>query len=92
MNKCWGMGTPLADHLAAYTPDGLQQIDHQSRRRAGWWWERPSLEYQHAFDLCAVEVCRDGGEVAVFASSPFYARELLKRFAGKRVRLVSVGN
>lgn len=41
---------------------------------------RPSLEYQHAFDLCAVEVQRAGGPVQVIAGSPFYARELLKRF------------
>lgn len=86
------MGTSLADPLLPNTPDGPQQIDHQSRHRAGWWVERPSLEYQHAFDLCSVEICREVGEVAVFASSPFHARELLKRFQGKRVRLFPVGN
>ena len=40
--------------------------------------ERPSLEYQHAFDQCAVDCHRVGGPVAVIASSAFYARELLK--------------
>jgi len=52
---------------------------------------RPSLEYQHAFDLCAVEVRREGGAVAVFASSPFYARELLKRLNGCETGLVPIG-
>ncbi len=85
------MGTPAAEPSAAYTPDDLQRIDHQ-RCRVDWWVERPSLEYQHAFDICAVEICRGGGEVAVFASSSFYARELLKRFQGTRVRLFPVGD
>ncbi|MGA9349014.1 MAG: hypothetical protein WBW48_09445 [Anaerolineae bacterium] len=54
--------------------------------------ERPSLEYQHAFDLCAVEVHRIDRPVAVFASSPFYARELLKRLDGCEFRLVPTGD
>jgi hypothetical protein len=41
--------------------------------------ERPGLEYQHAFDVCAVEAHRRGGPVVLSASSPFYARELVKR-------------
>ena len=40
---------------------------------------RPSLEYQHACDLCASEVQRCGGPAILRASSPFYGRELLKR-------------
>jgi len=52
---------------------------------------RPSLEYQHAFDLCAVEAHREGGPVAVFASSPFYARKLLKRLDGCEATLVPIG-
>ncbi|MBC7261709.1 MAG: hypothetical protein H5T63_06815, partial [Chloroflexi bacterium] len=51
----------------------------------------PSLEYQYAFDLCAVEAQRIGGQVALFASSPFYARELLKRLQDREVALVAVG-
>ena len=51
---------------------------------------RPSLEYQHAFDLCAVEVHHTGGPVALLASSPFYARELLKRLAGYEAQLTPV--
>ncbi|MGC8786378.1 MAG: hypothetical protein ACP5Q1_03015 [Anaerolineae bacterium] len=51
----------------------------------------PSLEYQYAFDLCAVEAQHTGGQVALFASSPFYARELLKRLAGCEITLVAIG-
>jgi hypothetical protein len=86
------VGIPLVEPSAAYGPDGLQRIDHQPSRLPGWWVERPSLEYQHAFDVCAVEVRRRGGEVAVFANSTFYARELLKRLQGMQVRLFPVGN
>ena len=52
------------------------------------WMERPSLEYQHAFDCCAVELQRVAGPVTVVASHPFYARELLKRLDGCHVSLV----
>jgi hypothetical protein len=52
---------------------------------------QPSLEYQHAFDLCAVEAHRMGGPVAVFASSPFYARELLKRLQDCETALAAIG-
>ena len=40
---------------------------------------RPSLEYQHACDLCATEVQRCGAPAVLYASSAFYAREFLKR-------------
>jgi hypothetical protein len=56
-----------------------------------WSVERSSLEYQHAFDLCAVEVHRTGGPVVVLAGSPFYARELLKRLGGREAWLVPAG-
>lgn len=46
---------------------------------------QPSLEYQHAFDLCAVEVRRRGVPIVIFASSPFYAREILKRLHREEV-------
>lgn len=52
---------------------------------------QPSLEYQHAFDLCAVEVHRTEGPITVFASSPFYARELLKRLEDRMAVLVALG-
>ena len=55
---------------------------------AAWSVARPSIEYQHAFDCCAVELNRTGGPVAVLASSPFYARELLKRVSGRDAWLV----
>jgi len=60
--------------------------------RPAWWVERPSLEYQHAFDLCAVEVHRVQGPVAVFASRPFFAREVLKRLTGCEAALVPIGS
>lgn len=41
--------------------------------------ERPSLEYQHAFDLIAVALHGLEGPVAVLASHPFHARELAAR-------------
>jgi len=40
---------------------------------------RPGLEYQHAFDYCAVEAHSFGGPVIVAAGSTFYASELLGR-------------
>lgn len=68
---------------------GLPKVDHRPQI-AGYhqYLERPSLEYQHAFDLCAVEVHHTGGAVAVFASSSFYARELLKRLTGCEAELL----
>ena len=44
---------------------------------------RPSLEYQYAFDLCALEAHQVPGTTAILASAPFYARELLKRLDGR---------
>jgi len=44
--------------------------------------QRPSLVYQCAFDLCAVEVRRFDMPVIVLASGPFFAREVLKRLYG----------
>nr|MBC7245834.1 hypothetical protein [Chloroflexota bacterium] len=49
------------------------------------------MEYQYAFDLCAVEAHRTGGPIVLFASSPFYARELLKRLHGCKILLVAIG-
>jgi hypothetical protein len=47
-----------------------------------WSLERPSLAYHYAFDLCAVEINCLEGPVIVFASSVFYARELVQRLTG----------
>jgi hypothetical protein len=67
------------------------------------WLQHPSLEYRHAFDLCAAGVYHAGGLLAIsrglavpratalYASSPFHARELLKRLGGCDVTLVTVG-
>ncbi len=49
--------------------------------QVGW----PSLEFQHVFDLCAVEAHRAGGRVAILANSPFYVRELGRRMRGLEV-------
>lgn len=59
---------------------------------SGWSATRPSLEYQHAFDFCAVQAHRAQGPVALLASSPFYARELLPRLRGCDVALVPLGD
>ena len=48
---------------------------------------RPSLEYQHAFDLCAMAAYQRGGPVLVLASSAFYARELEDRLECCAVRV-----
>lgn len=56
-----------------------------------WSATRPSLEYQHAFDFCAVEAHRTEGHVALLASSPFYAREMLRRLRGSEASLIPVG-
>ncbi len=69
--------------------------NERNRQAAGgsrWSATRPSLEYQHAFDLCAVEVHRTEGPVALFASSPFYTREMLHRLRGCNVTLVPLGD
>ena len=55
------------------------------------WLERPSLEYQHALDLLAAGLQRGGGPVAVFASSRFYARDLVKRLAACSGALLAPG-
>jgi hypothetical protein len=57
-----------------------------------WSVVRPSLEYQHAFDLCAVEAHRAGGPVTIYASSPFYAREILKRLSSLPAALAPTGD
>lgn len=49
------------------------------------WLQQPSLAYRTAFDLCAAQASRSGGGVAVFASSPFYARDLARRLSGEVV-------
>jgi hypothetical protein len=41
--------------------------------------QRPSLEYQYAFDLCAVALQPVAGPIAVLASHPFCGRELAAR-------------
>lgn len=43
------------------------------------WLRRPSLEYQHAFELCASVMPQCDGPCVLRASSAFHARELLKR-------------
>jgi hypothetical protein len=53
---------------------------------------RLSLEYQYAFDFCAVALQRVVGPIAVLASHPFYARELGGRLDGAQVRLFAVPN
>lgn len=73
------------------TADRRQEMEQQSVVGGPWSVTRPSLEYQHAFDLCAIEVHRAGGPVAVFASSPFYARELLKRLGKRPLILYPLG-
>jgi hypothetical protein len=45
------------------------------------WLQAPSLAWRYAFDHCAVELARDAGPVALFASTPFYARELVRRIS-----------
>jgi hypothetical protein len=53
---------------------------------------RPGLDYQHAFDLCAMEVRRRPGPVALFARSSFHGLDLLKRLGGCEVVLVPLGD
>jgi len=83
---------PLTIDRRSQTADRRQQMDRRSVVGGQWSVMRPSLEYQHAFDICAVEVHRTGGPVAVFAGSPFYARELLKRLDGCKAVLVPIGD
>ena len=52
---------------------------------------RPSLEYQHAFDLSAQAVSHTGYPVKVFTGSRFHARELLDRLETKETALIPVG-
>lgn len=51
---------------------------------------QPTLEYQHAFDLCAVAMHRHA-RVGVLASASFYAYELLRRACGPQMALVDTG-
>jgi hypothetical protein len=50
--------------------------------------ERCSLEYQYAFDLCAVQAHSQGGDTVLLVSSPFHALELGKRLDDSRTWLV----
>ncbi|MHB0869408.1 MAG: hypothetical protein ACYC66_00665 [Chloroflexota bacterium] len=50
-----------------------------------------SLDYQHAFDLCAAESYRRPGPIAIWAGSGFCAREMRDRLPADRVVLVEVG-
>ncbi|MBN1886736.1 MAG: hypothetical protein JW850_02055 [Thermoflexales bacterium] len=52
---------------------------------------RPSLEYQHVFDLCALQAQRGGGPVLLVASSAFYAGQLLARLEGCQVQIQVTG-
>jgi len=52
---------------------------------------RPSLEYQHAFDLCAQMVSHSGYPTQVFVSSRFHAREMLGRLEANETAIVPVG-
>ena len=74
------------------TAGGCHPIEQRPAVVGPWSVERPSLEYQHAFDLCAVEVHRAKEPVVVFASSPFYARELLRRLGGCEPMFLPVGD
>jgi hypothetical protein len=49
---------------------------------------RPGLEYQHAFDYCAVEAHRYGGPLIVAAGSTFYASQLLGRLVACEPQLI----
>jgi hypothetical protein len=55
----------------------------------------PGLEYQHAFDMCAVGACQTRHSLAVVVSSPFYARDILRRLPVaqfQQVQMVLTGN
>ncbi len=54
-----------------------------------WSLKRPSLEYRHAFDICAVGAHRSNGRVLIFASSLLYTQEILKRLADCQTALVA---
>lgn len=43
------------------------------------WLLSPILAWRYGFDRCALEMDRDADPVAVFASTPFHARELARR-------------
>lgn len=54
-----------------------------------WIGKRPSLSYQHACDLCAIEAQRSERPTAVITGSRFLARELLQRLSDRPVYLVT---
>lgn len=70
----------------------MTQVTHLDQGDAWEQQQRPSLEFRHAFDSCAVEVHRLGGPLAVFAGSPFCARELLRRLDDCSPALFPVGD
>lgn len=49
------------------------------------WLQRPNIEYQLAYDLCAQQAAGAGGEAALIASTPFHARELTARLPATRL-------
>ena len=83
----------LTRNRAAGQPDELLDsgrsaaVKHSLRRDVAQV-TRPGLEYQHAFDYCAVEAQRYGGPVMVAASSTFYASQLLGRLEACEPQLI----
>lgn len=72
-----------------FEPQAADETDNRSQPGdvcTPWIGERPSLAYHAAFDLCASEANHTVGSVVVFASSPFYAREVVRRL-GQEVTL-----
>jgi hypothetical protein len=69
----------------------VRQVTNLDQPHAWSQLQRPSLEFRHAFDFCAVEVHRLAGPVAVFASSAFCARELLRRLGDCSATLFPIG-
>ena len=91
MRRCWVLDPIVADSSPTHATLERPPFGNSRADSSEVWLERPSLEYQHAFDWCAVELHRIMRPVALFASSAFYARELLKRLHGLDVSLLPLG-
>jgi hypothetical protein len=80
----------ISKELRSLNATGPPEIKAQvpSRRQVSL--KRPSLEYQHAFDLCAEAVHMRSLAPVLVATSLFYVRELTKRLGDCQTKLILI--
>ena len=84
--------TVLPKYDAAFHSSQIRETTAPSRRPSSSTYpaslRRPSLEYQHAFDLCAEAAHKHSLAPVLIATSPFYIHELTKRLSDCQTKLI----